>query len=314
MEHRQLGTSDLNVSKVGLGTWALGGDFFGETDDQRSIGAIQAAVDHGINLIDTAPAYGDGHSEKVVGQAIKGRRDDVIIATKCGIKRDGKEFHITLKPDSVRQEVDDSLRRLDIDVIDLYQIHWPDKDTPIEDTLEALLEAQQAGKFRYLGLSNFNPTLMDEVSEIADFVSLQPQYSLLHRKIEGGTLPYCRKNNIGVLSYGTLAGGILTGKFKEIPDFDEEDRRSDFYDFFKEPTWRKVQQLLDVLRDIAAKRNVPVPQVVINWTTQQPGITTALVGAKNAEQAESNAGSGDWNLTNDELSKIADSYQDIFGK
>jgi len=314
MQYRTLGISDLRVSKVGLGTWALGSDFFGETDDQRSINAIQAAIDNGITLIDTAPAYGDGHSEKVVGQAIKGRRENVVLATKCGVKRDGKSFNITLKPDSVRQEVDDSLRRLDVEVIDLYQIHWPDKDTPIEDTLEVLLRAQEAGKFRYLGLSNFKPDQMDEVNEIAEFVSLQPQYSLLHRKIEGGTLPYCRENNIGVVSYGTLAGGILTGKFTEIPDFDEEDRRSDFYNYFQEPTWTKVQQLLDVLRDIATDRNVPVPQVAITWAAQQPGITSPLVGAKTADQAASNAKAGEWDLSEDELARIAQAYQEIFGK
>lgn len=313
MEYRQLGSSELEVSEVGLGTWAIGNDFFGEVDDQDSISAIQAAIDRGINLVDTAPAYGDGHSEKVVGTAIKGRRDDVVVATKVGILRDGDQFINNLKPESVRQEVDDSLRRLDVDVIDLYQIHWPDPNTPIEKTLEALVKIQEQGKFRYLGVSNFKPALMDKVSEMTEFVSLQPHYSLLRRHIEDKVLPYCKANNIGVLSYGTLAGGILTGKFKEIPDFDEGDRRGEFYNYFQEPVWSKVQNLLDVLRDIAEERSVPVPQVAINWATQQPGITTALVGAKNADQARSNAGAGDWKLTDEELNRITDTHREIFG-
>lgn len=310
MEYRQLGNSDLKVSSVGLGTWAMGGDFYGKTDDEESINTIHAAIDSGINLIDAAPAYGDGHAEKVVGKALKGRRDSVILATKVGVKRDGKKFLRTLKPESIRQEIDDSLRRLDVDVIDLYQIHWPDPDTPIEDALDELIKIQGAGKFRHLGVSNFKVDLLEQAREVTDIVSLQPQYSLLRRKIEGKVLPYCRENNIGVLGYGTLAGGILTGKFKKIPDLDREDRRSEFYDFFKEPDWSNIQNLLDILRDIAAKRDVPVPQVAINWAAQQPGITSALVGAKTADQAKSNAGAGEWNLSDDELKRIRKGYQE----
>jgi len=309
MKYKQLGNSDLKVSVVGLGTWAIGGDFFGDTDDEKSIGAIQAGIDNGINLIDTAPAYGDGHSEEVVGKAIKGHRDDVVIATKVGILRDEGKFINNLKPESVQQEIDDSLRRLDVDVIDLYQIHWPDPNTPLEDTLDTLSKIQEAGKFKYLGVSNFKPKLMDQVRERMDLVSLQPHYSLLRRNIEGNVLPYCRENNIGVLSYGTLAGGILTGKFKEIPDLAEGDYRDTFYDYFKEPTWSKIQKLLDVLRDIAEKRGVPVPQVAINWARQQKGITTALVGAKTTDQARSNAGAGNWDLSDEELNRIKDGYQ-----
>ncbi|MCF7803878.1 MAG: aldo/keto reductase [Candidatus Marinimicrobia bacterium] len=314
MEYRQLGNSELEVSEVGLGTWAMGNDFFGEVDDQESIGAIQMAIDNGINFIDTAPAYGDGHSEEVVGKALKGRRDSVVLATKCGVIRENGKFKINLEPDSVRQEIDDSLRRLDVDVIDLYQIHWPDEDTPIEKTLDPLLKAQEAGKFRYLGLSNFQPDQMDEVRALTDFVSLQPPYSLLKRNIEGGILPYCQQHDIGVVSYGTLAGGILTGKFKEIPEFEEGDHRDHFYKYFQEPTWSKVQKLLDVLREIAAERDVPVTQIAINWATQQPGITTALVGAKNADQAKANAAAGDWKLSDEERTQIAHAYQEIFGK
>ena len=190
MEIRTLGESELRVSAIGLGTWALGNDFFGHVDDEESIAAIRAGLDNGINLVDTAPAYGAGHSEEVVGKAIHGRRDDVVVATKVGVHRTEDDFIRNLKPESIRQEVEDSLRRLDVDVIDLYQIHWPDPNTPIEDSLEELDKARQAGKFRYLGVSNFDKKLMDQVQERMPLVSLQPHFSLLQRGIERNILPY----------------------------------------------------------------------------------------------------------------------------
>ena len=304
METRRLGKTDLQVSVVGLGTWALGGDFFGAVDDDQSVRAIQAAVDSGINLVDTAPAYGAGHAEEVVGRALEGRRDRVVVATKVGVLREGGEFIRNLKPESIRKEIDDSLRRLRVDVIDLYQVHWPDTDTPLEDSLEELARIREAGKFRYLGVSNFGPELMDRAAAVTEIVSLQPHYSLLRRDIERDALPYCRERGLGVLSYGTLAGGILTGKFREIPKFEEGDRRGDFYDFFKEPVWSRVQGLLDVLGTIADERGRTTAQVAVRWAVQQPGITTALVGAKTPEQARSNAEAGDWELSADELRRI----------
>jgi aryl-alcohol dehydrogenase-like predicted oxidoreductase len=304
MKYRKLGKSDLQVSTVGLGTWAIGNDFWGSVDDDESVRALQAGLDAGINLIDTAPAYGAGHAEKVVGRAIAGRRDEVVVATKVGIIRTEDDFVRNLKPDSVRQEVDDSLRRLGVDTIDLYQIHWPDPKTPIDETMTELNKAQQAGKFRYLGVSNFNIKQMEELSQFGELVSLQPHYSLLKRDIEGKVVQYCIDNDLGIVNYGTLAGGILTGKFREIPQFEDGDYRHKFYPWFKEPAWSKIQSMLDVLREIADDRGVSVAQVAINWTTQQPGITSALVGAKNPAQAESNAGGGDFELTGEEIERI----------
>ena len=309
MQYRQLGTSDLRVSTVGMGTWALGNDFWGEVDDNESIRALQAGIDAGITFIDTAPAYGAGHAEEVVGRAIKGRHDEVTIGTKVGIIRTADDFVRNLKADSVRQEVDDSLRRLGVDAIDLYQIHWPDPKTPMDETMTELNKAQQAGKFRYLGVSNFNIAQMDEIRRYGDIVSLQPHYSLLKRDIEGKVMQYCIDNNIGIVNYGTLAGGILTGKFREIPEFEEGDNRHKFYPWFKEPVWGKIHSMLDVLREIADDRGVAVAQVAINWTTQQPGITSALVGAKNPSQAQSNAGAGDFELTKEELDRIDEAHK-----
>lgn len=312
MKLRQLGSSSLEVSVVGLGTWAIGGDFWGAVDDAQSIDAIRAGIDAGINLIDTAPAYGAGHSESVVGQAIAGRRDQVIVATKCGIVRTEDAFVRNLKPESVTREVDESLRRLGVDTIDLYQIHWPDEDTPLDDTLEALQRIQEQGKFRYLGVSNFDPTLMQQVMQSMDLVSLQPPYSLLKRDIEAETLPFCRNHGIGVLSYGSLGGGILTGKYDEPPKLPPGDNRGSFYPFFDEPLWSKAQKVVDCLRAIASERNVTPGQVAINWAVAQPGVTTALVGVKTPSQAVENAAAGSWELTESELASIESVYAEAF--
>jgi aryl-alcohol dehydrogenase-like predicted oxidoreductase len=308
MQDRNLGWTDLKVSRVGLGTWAMGDDFWGSVDDQESIRTIHAAIDNGISLVDTAPAYGNGHSEEVVGKAIKGRRDRVVVATKVGIQKSGGKLQKNLSPDSVRQEIEDSLRRLGVESIDLYQIHWPDPKTPLEETLEVLLKAQEAGKFRYLGVSNFDTALMDKVRSITELASLQPPFSLMQRDIEDEILPYCHEHNIGVLSYGTLSGGILTGKFREYPTFEEGDQRAKFYPAFNPKTWDKVQNVVDALREIASERNVPVAQVAINWATAQPGMTCALVGAKKPEQAISNAAAGQWELSNAELERIQEAH------
>ncbi len=312
MQDRNLGWTDLKVSRVGLGTWAMGDDFWGSVDDKESIRTIHAAIDNGITLVDTAPAYGNGHSEEVVGKAIKERRDQVVVATKVGIRKSGGKLQKNLSPDSVRQEIEDSLRRLGVETIDLYQIHWPDPKTPLEDTLEVLLKAQEAGKFRYLGVSNFGTDLMDKARTITDLASLQPPFSLLQRDIEDEILPYCNEHDIGVLSYGTLSGGILTGKFREYPTFEEGDHRAQFYPAFNPKIWDKVQNVVDVLREIASERNVPVAQVAINWATAQPGMTCALVGAKRPDQAISNAGAGQWDLNNAELERIQEAYATNF--
>lgn len=307
MRYRTLGNSNLEVSVVGLGTWAMGADFFGAVDDSESVRAIHAALDSGINLIDTAPAYGAGHAEEVVGRALKeaGHPENVIVATKVGILRTEGEFRRNLKPESVRKEIHDSLRRLNVDCVDLYQIHWPDPDTPLDDTLAELRKIHDAGKFRHLGVSNFSGEQIDQCRAVLPVVSAQPHYSLLQRDAEADVIPYCYRNNIGLLGYGTYAGGILTGKFREPPQFEEGDHRAAFYQFFEEPVWTQVQKLLDVLREIASHRNVEVAEVSRNWAIRENGgVTTALVGAKNERQAASNATGTDWQLTSEELDRI----------
>lgn len=312
MQYRTLGNSDLRVSAVGLGTWAYGNDTFGEVEDQQSIKAIRAAVDSGITLIDTAPAYGAGHSEKVVGRAIQGIRDEVVIATKCGVYRDGSDYVRDLSPDRIRKDIEGSLKRLDIEQIDLYQIHWPDPDTPLEESVEELINLQKEGKFKYLGVSNFDKNLLKEISNLTDIISLQPQYSLLRRDIEDEVLPYLIQNGLGILNYGTLGGGILSGKYTERPEFDDEkDNRSGFYPFFSEENWPYVQELVTLLKDIAADYDKTPAQISINWAINRPGITTALVGAKSEKQASENAAAADFNLNDEEMELLTEKSDNI---
>ena len=312
MQYRKLGTSDLVVSAVGLGTWVVGGDHWGKTEDEESITAIHAALDSGINLIDTAPAYGIGHAEEIVGKAIKGRRERVIVATKCGVHREGKKFSYSLKPDDIRKELEDSLRRLGLDTIDLYQCHWPDPKTPVEETMREMLKMRERGKIRHIGVSNFDVPLLERARVIAPVVSLQPHYSLLERKIEQSILPFCRGKQIGIISYGTLGSGILTGKYIEPPCFSKGDCRNFFYLFYREPYWSRTQSLLAGMKKVAEKRGVPLAQVAINWARQQEGVTAALVGARTATQAIMNAGAGNWELSGDELDAITAACNRIF--
>ncbi len=312
MRLKKLGDTELQVSTVALGTWPMGGTTYGYVDDNESIATIHAALDAGINLIDTAPGYGNGRAEEVIGKAIKQRRDEVVIATKVGIVESPRNHHRDLSPASIRREIDDSLRRLDVETIDLYQIHWPDRTTPIEDSLAELAKQQQAGKFRYLGVSNFDLKLLKEATSIMKISSLQPHYSLLNREIEAEILPFCQANKISILAYGSLGSGILAGKYQEQPKFDPDDTRYNFYRFFHEPMWSKAKQLLDVLENIANRHQRPVSHVAINWITQKESVASALVGARKPAQIKENAAAGEWLLTAADLEEIETNYQSIF--
>ncbi|MGM0499747.1 MAG: aldo/keto reductase [Bacillota bacterium] len=312
MKYNYLGNSNLKISAVGLGTWAYGNDTFGKVDDQQSIKAIRAAVDSGINLIDTAPAYGDGHAEKVVGKAIEGIRDQVIIASKCGTHRDGDDYVMDLSPQQIRKEMENSLRRLNVEQIDLYQIHWPDPDTPLEESVEELLKLKREGKFKHLAVCNFGVDLLKQISEMTDIISLQPQYSLLKRDIENKIIPYILDNDLGTLSYGTLGGGILTGKYEERPQFDDEkDNRAGFYPFFRKENWDQTQNLIKLIKEIAEKHNQSPAQVAINWAINRSGITTALVGAKSEKQARENAAAADFELSGEEMIELTNKSDQV---
>lgn len=304
MHYRTLPQTDLNISILGLGTWAMGNDFWGSVEDRESIAAIHAAMDAGINLIDTAPAYGAGHAETVVGKAIKGKRDHVVLATKTGVIRTKDGFIRDLSPRNIAKDMEASLRRLGTECIDLYQIHWPDANTPLADSMAALMKLKQQGKFRYLGVSNFSVDLIEEARQFIEIVSLQPNFSMVQRKVEAETLPYCLAEKIGLITYGTLAGGLLTGKYRSLPTFTEQDKRARFYDYYKPELWPLIQGLLQLLDTISANHHCTLAQIAIAWAAQQKGITSALVGAKHPEQSLSNAKAASIHLSNTEYEAV----------
>jgi aryl-alcohol dehydrogenase-like predicted oxidoreductase len=314
MEYRRLGKSELNVSVIGLGTWPLGEKGWGPIDETKAIATIHKAIDCGINLIDTAPVYGNGRSEEIVGKAIKACRQRVIIATKCGIHSRDNGFDHNLKPQSIRKELEDSLKRMGIEVIDLYQCHWPDPNTPIEDTLGEMLKMKAEGKIRYIGVSNFDTALLQRAQQAAPIASNQVPYSLVNRKIERWLLPFCQKQGVGILAYGPLGGGILSGKYKQKPVFDAKDVRSFIYTYYEEPHWSIIQTLLKDLEQVSKRYGKPISQVAINWARQQPGISTVLVGARNPKQAEVNAAAGTWQLSAEDLASIKKALSQTLGE
>lgn len=314
MKYRRMGNSGIDISVIGQGTWEMGNDFFGEVDEKQSIDAIRASIDAGVNMVDTAAAYGlDGASERVVAKAIKGLRDKVVLATKLGVLRIDGEYVRCLNPNIMRRELEDSLRRLETDYIDLYFVHWPDFNNSIDDALELMVKFKQEGKIRAIGVSNFDTGLIQKAIDIADISVVQPPMSMLNRSsVENGILPLCKKNDVGVITYGSLGGGILTGKM-EKPVTGGKELRSVFYSFYEEPMWSKCQQLLDVLRGIASDKNTTVAQVSINWVLSQPGVTCSLMGATTPEMAYENASAAEWELTADEIAYIEKKYKEIMG-
>ena len=322
MQHRALGQSGIEASVVGLGAWAIGGWMWGGTDEQESVNAIHAAIDAGINLIDTAPIYGFGASERLVGRAITDRRDQVVLASKCGMVCDPHvgedkfrsttlgadpygliDIHVYLGPDSIRNEVENSLRRLNTDYIDLMQTHWQDSTTPIEDTMSTLMSLKDEGKIRAIGVSNASSQQMDIYRDHGQLDSDQEKYSTLDRDIEADQLPYCRDNNIAVLAYSPIAQGLLTGKMGPDRVFPAGDLRRESPRFSKENRER-VSRMLDEFRPIAETHGITLAQLAIAWTVAQPGLTHALCGARKPEQAEENAAAGDVELTEEDIDRI----------
>jgi aryl-alcohol dehydrogenase-like predicted oxidoreductase len=310
VETRQLGNSDFQITTIGFGAWAIGGgnwEFgWGPQDDQESIAAIHRALDLGINWIDTAAAYGLGHSEEVVARALKGMSNRPYVFTKCSIVW-GKErlTSHSLKAESLRREVEDSLRRLQVDVIDLYQIHWPDPDPDIEEGWRTLADLKAQGKVRYIGVSNFSVEQMERIAPIAPITSLQPPYSLLDRKIEPDILPYCKAHNIGVIVYSPMASGLLSGAMtrERIANFPQDDWRRNS-DWFKEPQLTRNLELVEVLRRIGQRYGVTPGAVAIAWTLRHPAVTAAIVGARRPGQVVDVVPAADLKLSQDDVTEI----------
>lgn len=325
MQARPLGDSSVRVSPVIFGAWAIGGWMWGGQDEQEAISAIHAALDNGITTIDTAAVYGMGASEELVGQAIKRRREKVVIATKCGMRWDSNEgsdpwpnhdaqgrpivIRRNSKPDSIIYECEQSLKRLGVDVIDLFQIHWPDTTTPIEDSMAVMLKLQQQGKIRAMGVSNYDLDQLSRAKKAAPVASLQPPYSIIRRHIEQDLLPYCRKNHIGVIVYSPLERGLLTGAVTPERKFSGDDHRAS-HPFYTVENRKRVVEALQKIKPIADAHHASFTQVIINWTIYEPGITAALVGARNAEQAAHNAQAMNLHLSDQERQQIRQAFDE----
>ena len=310
MKFRKLGGSDINVSVIGQGTWGLGNDFFGEVDVSEGIKAVQQSIDLGVNMLDTAPGYGPKYdSEIAVAKAIKGRRDKVVLATKLGILRVAGAYVHCLDPDVMKWELENSLKRLETDYIDVYYIHWPDYNFPIEGAIELLAKFKKEGKIRAIGVSNFSVEQIKEAQSVAQIDAVQPPMNLLNRSsVENGIIPYCKEQNIGVVTYGSLGGGILTGNLPK-PSFGGKELRSSFYGFYDEEGWNRGQKLIDVLREIGKARGASVAEVSINWVLRHKGVTCSLMGATTPAMAIENAKAADWELTENEYDAIEAAYQ-----
>jgi len=317
MQTRTLGNSDLNITPVGYGAWAIGGSgwqfAWGSQDDNDSIAAIHRSLELGVNWIDTAAVYGLGHSEEVVAKALKswtGARP--YIFTKCGLRWDSRgQVQKVLKAESIRGEVEDSLRRLDVDVIDLYQIHWPpDPDSPeLEEGWQTMADLKREGKVRWIGVSNFNVQQLQRAAAIAPVTSLQPRYSLVHREVEGEILPFCERQGFGVIVYSPMASGLLTGAMtrERISELPKDDWRKGHADF-NEPNLSRNLALVERVQQIAKHHGRSPGEIAIAWTLKNPAVTGAIVGARNAKQADGVMRAGDLNLSGDEVLEIAEFF------
>lgn len=323
MEYRKIGNSDnpehtdLELSVITFGAWAAGGWMWGGTERSEAVRAIQSSYDSGVTSIDTAPVYGQGLSEEIVGEAIKGiSRDKVQILTKYGMRWDLTKGDLAMHSkdnngndidiykyagrESVVKECEDSLKRLGTDYIDLYQIHWHDKTTPIEETMEAVSELIKAGKVRFAGVCNYDSELMREASKYINLVSDQVPYSMVKRDIEAELVPYCLEHEKAILAYSPMERGLLTGKMKPGYKFGEDDHRSSLH-YYKDENLKRVDDFLNLIKPMADEKGATIGQLVLKWTIQQPGISIALAGARDARQAVQNAAAADIKLSAEDI-------------
>lgn len=306
MRYKTLGMTGLRVSEMALGTWGIGGAGWDDKPVEERQDAIKAAVECGINFIDTAPAYNAGMAEKHVGQVLHdlGCREKVVISTKCGTKFVDGQYIRTCKSEDIIRQIDESRSNLQSDYIDIYLIHWPDASVPFSETMKLLDSFKQQGKIRHIGVSNFSREQMEQASEYAPIEVYQPQYSMVYRDNEE-IIKWAHEQNIGIMSYGSLGGGILTGKYREPKVYAPSDSRNRFYKHFQEPLFSKVMKVVELMDDISEKHdNVALSQIAINWATQKDFITSSIVGAQSRKNVEQNAAAFDWKLSDEEMSML----------
>lgn len=320
MEYRKIGNSDLELSAITFGAWAAGGWMWGGTERKDAVSAIRASYDEGVTSIDTAPIYGQGDSEEIVAEAMQGMsRDKYQIITKFGMRWDLAKGDFAMKSknnrgedidvykyagrESIIKECEDSLRRLKTDYIDLYQIHWPDSTTPIQETMETVAKLIKEGKVRYAGVCNYSAEQVQEADKYVNILSDQVPYSMVRREIEQDLVPYILENKKSIIAYSPLERGLLTGKMKPGHHFEEGDHRAGLY-FFKDENLSRVSNFLEKISPIAADKNATISQVVLRWTIEQPGITIALAGARNTQQSVQNAKAINVKLSQEEINYI----------
>lgn len=310
MRYKHFKNAGVDISALTVGTWGIAGAnsagvSWGDVDTKESIAAVRRMVENGVNMVDTAPIYGEGHSEEIIGQALKGIRDQVFLTTKFGSYIN----HFTgtsvrdCKYNTVEREIDESLKRLQTDYIDFYVMHWPDVNTPIEETMAAVNMLKEKGKIRFIGMSNSPKELIMEAQKYAKIDVIQPPFSMVNQT-ERELMEWAETQGIGTMTYGSLGAGILTGAIRECPEYDPKDMRLVFYPFFKEPTFSKIMELLKTLDAIAEEHGKPVAQVSINWSTQKSFVSTALTGVNTPAQADENCSAFDWKLTEEEIARI----------
>jgi aryl-alcohol dehydrogenase-like predicted oxidoreductase len=310
MLKKRLGNSDLELTPIGIGAWAMGGGgwqfAWGPQDDNESIEAIHAALDRGVNWIDTAAVYGLGHSEEVVARALEGRANRPYVFTKCErIWNEDRQIQKSLQRDSIRRECEASLSRLKVDTIDLYQIHWPEPDEDVEEGWATLAKLKEEGKVRWIGVSNFNVAQLERARKIAPITSLQPPYSAISPDVEGQQLPYCLQHNIGVIVYSPMKSGLLTGKMtrERVAAFPEDDFRRRV-PAFQEPQLARNLALAEMMRKIGERHGRSAGEVAIAWVLRHPAVTAAIVGMRSAAQVDGVIGAMEFRLSPDEIADI----------
>ena len=305
MQYQEFGKTGLRVSKLCLGTWGIGGAGWDSYSDESRMDAIKAALECGINFIDTAPAYNAGKAECYVGETLNKlkKRREVVISTKCGNKFvDGKYLRCGSK-ESILKQCDESLKNLKTDYIDIYLVHWPDPDVELEETIDAVRALKKEGKILHVGVSNFSKEQIEEAQKYCEIEAFQPQYSLADRKDEK-LIRWAHEQGLGIMTYGTLGGGILTGNYRKLRTFEQTDSRNRFYPYFKEPLFSKAMELLTIMDQIAEERNVSLAQIAEKWVIQKRFVSSCIIGAQSRARVEENCRNLQWELTDNEIRRL----------